>query len=103
MKRHDPSLDNASTRPCETLVRRLLCDLRIPLGVLARDLCFPMKPFCIQLCDFFYTFHKLREFFKVHPLSIGLVLRHIDFNGFLNDLHTVLRYMGFSETARIDL
>src|SRR5215831_20317383 len=89
MKCHDPSLDDAaSTRPRETLVRHLLCDLGIPLLVLPCNFCFPMKPFGIQLCDFFHTFHEAGKFLKVRPLRVGGILRYVDFNGLFNGRHT---------------
>ena len=99
-KSHDPSLDVATlTRPCETLVRGLLCDLRIPLFVLARDLCFPMKTLGTQPLDFFHTFHELGKLLIARPLRVGGILRHGDFNGFLNDRHVFFISVIFGESV----
>ena len=87
----------------DTLIRRLLCDLRLPLFRLARDLGFPMKPFGIQSRDFFHPFHELGKFCKFHPLSIGRILRHVDLNGFLNSRHVFFLSRISSESGYIDL
>src|SRR5947209_240431 len=74
--------------PGDALIGRLLGDLRIPLLLLAADLCAPVEPRVVKLLHLLDAFHELGEGFELGPLVVGRAYRHMNFYRFRYAAHT---------------